>query len=92
MERIRSVFASLSRVELRLLKNYLTGFHKKGDNKALEIIHYLEDCPSISHGDMAELLYSNHKAKGLSMLKPKLLERMLETLNLSINPDHTALA
>ncbi len=56
------------------------------------MIHYLEDCPKISHGDMAELLYGNHKAKGLSMLKPKLLERMLETLNLSINPDHKALA
>ncbi len=74
------------------MRTYLDAFPSRGENKALAFIRYLEDCPTISHGDMAELLYGNPKSKTLSSLKPKLEERMLELFHLSVNGDHQALA
>lgn len=85
MDRIRKVFQSLSKTELRYLKSYLAAFHNKGKNKALEMIEVLEGQPDISQSEMSEALYGNTKSKAFIMLKGRLLEKMLETLSLSIN-------
>ena len=85
MDKIKKIFNSLSKTELRYLKNYLTAFHNKGKNKALELITVLEKKPDISQTDIARKLYGNPKSKAFIMLKKRLLEKMLETLSLSIN-------
>lgn len=93
MERIRSVYTSMSRGEKRLLTRYFEAFSpKSSENKSVQFLKYLDDCPTISHADMAELLYGNPKAKALSMQKPKIWERMMEILHLSVNSDHRAIA
>lgn len=88
MDRIKKVFQSLSKTELRYLKSYLTAFHNKGKNKALEMIEALEKDSTLSQQEMAGLLYGNPKSKAFIMLKSRLLEKMLETLSLSINFDN----
>jgi hypothetical protein len=85
VDRIRKVFQSLSKTEQRYLKSYLAAFHNKGKNKALEMIEVLEAQPDISQQEMAEQLYGNARSKAFIMLKGRLLEKMLETLSLSIN-------
>ena len=42
MDRIKQIYQSLSKTEIRYLKNYLTAFHNKGKNKSLELINILE--------------------------------------------------
>lgn len=85
MERIKQIFHSLSKTELRYLKNYLSAFHTKGPNKALAIIKQLEKNPDISQDALAKKLYGDPKSKAFLMLKSRLMEKMLETLSLSIN-------
>lgn len=85
MDRVKKIFQSLSKTELRYLKNYLTAFHSKGKNKALEMLEILEKHPDISQAEISKRLYGNEKSKAFIMLKGRLLEKMLETLSLSIN-------
>ena len=85
MDRIKQVYQSLSKSEIRYLKSYLTAFHNKGKNKSLELIKVLDKNPNISQDEISEKLYGDPKSKAFIMLKRRLLEKMLETLSLSIN-------
>ncbi len=49
------------------------------------MIEVLENQPAISQQEMATELYGNAQSKAFIMLKGRLLEKMLETLSLSIN-------
>lgn len=89
MDRIRDIYRALSRTEVRNLKKYLSAFHSKGENKALTLIKHLEKHPTIEHADMAEHLYGDAKSKAFIMLKSRLLDKMLESMNMSATlPSH----
>lgn len=85
MDRIRQIYQSLSRTETRYVKRYLTAFHSKGVNKSLELLKILEKQPDITQDEMSAELYGDPKSKAFIMLKGRLLEKLLETLSLSIN-------
>lgn len=85
MDRIREIFQSLSKTEIRYLKSYLSAFHNRGSNKALEMVELIEKSPDFSNGEMAQALYNNPKSKAFIMLKSRIMEKMLETLSLSVN-------
>ncbi|MEM7658408.1 MAG: hypothetical protein AAF399_19935 [Bacteroidota bacterium] len=85
MDRIRDIYQSFSKSEVRYLKNYLIAFHTKGENKSLALIELLEKHPKVTQAEAAEKLYGNAKSKAFLMLKSRLLDKMLETLSLSIN-------
>ncbi|MDX1905969.1 MAG: hypothetical protein SF053_02980 [Bacteroidia bacterium] len=85
MDRIRKLFHTFSKTEVRYLKIQLGAFHNRGSNKALELIEHLERHPEIGNHEMAELLYGEPGSKAFIMLKSRLFERMTETLSLSIN-------
>lgn len=85
LERIQAIFTSLSKQELRYLKHFLNAFHGKGSNKALALVELLEKKPTISQDEASEKLYNDPKSKAFIMLKGRLLEKMQETLSLSIN-------
>lgn len=85
MDRIRKLYLSFTKAEARYLQKYLTAFHAKGRNRALELLEKLEANPSISNKEMAEDLYGDPRSKAFSMLKTRLYEKMLEVITLSIN-------
>ena len=85
MERIKKIFQSFSKTEVRYLKNYLTAFHSRGKNKALEMIEILEKEPDLGNKEMSTRLYGDASSKAFIMLKSRVLEKMLETISLSIN-------
>jgi hypothetical protein len=85
VDRIKKIFFSLSKTEIRYLKHFLTAFHSKGSNKSLELIELLEKKPNLSQAELSERLYGNPQSKAFLMMKKRLLEKMLETLSLSIN-------
>lgn len=85
MKRIRAIYNSLSRQEQRYLKSFLQAFHVKGSNKALALVQLLEQNPSITQHEASLKLYGNPKSKAFIMLKARLLEKMQETLSLTIN-------
>ncbi|MEM6804781.1 MAG: hypothetical protein AAF696_25510, partial [Bacteroidota bacterium] len=80
-----AMFSSLSKQELRYLKNFLNAFHSKGSNKALALIELLEKNPELSQAEAAEYLYGDPKSKAFIMLKARLTDKILETLSLGIN-------
>ncbi|WNJ21106.1 hypothetical protein [Pontibacter sp. G13] len=67
------------------MKQYLTAFHNKGRNRQLELIELLLKHPDMENGQLAKVLYKDQKAKAFIMLKKRLLERMYESLTLSVN-------
>ncbi|GAB4403525.1 MAG: hypothetical protein OHK0039_02820 [Bacteroidia bacterium] len=85
MDKLKQVFLSLSRTEIRYLKNYLSAFHNKGTNKALEFVELMEAHPEMPYSEIAERLYGDPRSKAFLMLKNRLTEKVLETLSLSIN-------
>ena len=85
VDRIKAIFHSLSSAEKRYLNSYLTAFHTKGRNRALELIGLLEKNPDLTQAEMADALYGDPRSKAFIMLKGRLLDKMLETLSLSIN-------
>ncbi|MCB0845242.1 MAG: hypothetical protein KDE26_18460, partial [Bacteroidetes bacterium] len=85
MDRIKKIFQSFSKTEVRYLKNYLTAFHNRGKNKALEMIEILDENPEVDNKEMAIKLYGDASSKAFIMLKGRVLEKMLETMSLSIN-------
>ncbi|MDX2249967.1 MAG: hypothetical protein SF052_24495 [Bacteroidia bacterium] len=85
MDRIKKIFFSLSPTEVRYLKSYLTAFHARGKNRALEMIEILEEQPESDNKSVAETLYGDPHSKAFIMLKGRVLEKMLETLSLSVN-------
>ena len=87
MERIRAVLHSMSKTEIRYLKQYLTAFNPKGEkhNRALEFIRLLEENPEMSQDELAGKLYGSPQDKAYLMLKRRVFDKMLETLSLSVN-------
>ncbi len=85
MERLRKLYHSLSKTEVRYLKSYLEAFHSKGENKALKLVELLECKEEISQDEASRMLYGNPKSKAMIMLRSRLLERILDVLTLSIN-------
>lgn len=85
LERLLEIFGSLSQAELRYLKNYLTAFHNKGKNKALELVELMEAERNLSQDEYSRRLYGDPKSKAFIMLKGRLMEKILETLMLSVN-------
>lgn len=85
MDRIKKIFFSFSKTEVRYLKQYLVAFHSKGSNKSLELIELLEKKPQLSQPEISERLYGDPQSKAFLMMKKRLMEKMLETLSLSIN-------
>lgn len=85
MDRLRKLYHSLSKTEIRYLKSYLEAFHSKGENKALRLVELLESKEEVSQDEASRLLYGNPKSKAMLMLRSRLLERMLDVLTLSIN-------
>jgi len=80
MDRIRQVFSSLSKAELKSLKHLLSVQHSKGDNKPLELLRMLEHDPQLGPEQAAEKLYGDAKSKAFIMMKSRLYERMLDFL------------
>ncbi|MEZ4826176.1 MAG: hypothetical protein R3C61_07755 [Bacteroidia bacterium] len=85
MDRIKKIFHSLSPTEVRYLKSYLTAFHNRGKNRALDMIEILEQNQDMDNRQMSEALYGDPQSKAFIMLKGRVLEKMLETLSLSVN-------
>ncbi|MEL7535002.1 MAG: hypothetical protein AAFN10_27110 [Bacteroidota bacterium] len=85
MDRVKKIFASLSKTEIRYLKNYLTAFHNKGSNKSLELIELIEKHPHWDQAQFSQKLYGDPQSKAFLMMRKRLLEKMMETLSLSIN-------
>ena len=85
MDALKQVFDSLSRTERRYLKSYLTAFHSRGHNRALELVELMEAEPDLSFADIAERMYGDPRSKAFLMLKARVMEKVLETLSLSVN-------
>ena len=85
MDRLRKLYHSLSKAEIRYLKSYLEAFHSKGENKALRLIELLDCNKDISQDEASRILYGNPKSKAMLMLRSRLMERILDVLTLSIN-------
>ncbi len=60
-------------------------FHNKGKNKTLELVEELEKFPNLSQDEYSKRLYDDPKSKAFIMLKSRLMEKMLESLMLSVN-------
>lgn len=86
MDRIKTLYQSLARSEAKALKNFLTAFHTKGENKPLELIRLIEKKPEISAEEAAKRLYGDPRSKAFIMMKARLYEKMTEFLPLSVNP------
>ncbi len=85
MNRLRKLYASFTRAEIRYLKGILTALHHKGDNKALELVRLMEKDPDSGNREMAKKLYGDPRSKAFSMLKSRVFDLMLEVPTLSIN-------
>ncbi|MEL7339412.1 MAG: hypothetical protein AAGM67_02920, partial [Bacteroidota bacterium] len=81
----KKIYASFSKTEVRYLKNYLTAFHNKGRNKSLELIELIEKYPDWDQAKLSQHLYGDPQSKAFLMMRKRLLEKMIETLSLSIN-------
>ena len=88
MNRIKKIFQSLSKTEIRYLKSHLTAFHNKGTNKALLMVRLLEKNPGITQRELSQELYGDPKSKAFIMLKRRLFDKMLEMLSLSAGFKH----
>lgn len=86
MDRIKALYKNLNKSERKALKNYLTAFHSKGENKPLELIRMVEKKPNISVEVVATKLYNDPRSKAFIMMKSRLYEKMTEFLTLSVNP------
>lgn len=87
MDRVKQVYASLSASERKGVRTYLEAFHIKGENKPLELLKLIEKNPAITHDQAASKLYNDPRSKAFIMMKGRLLEKMVEFLPLSVNPD-----
>jgi tetratricopeptide (TPR) repeat protein len=85
VERIKQLYFSLSKQEIRHLKSYLGAFQNRGQNKSLELLELLDQFPDYTQHQLSEALYGDPQSKAFIMLKGRLLEKMLEALSLSVN-------
>jgi tetratricopeptide (TPR) repeat protein len=86
MDRIKSLYTTLNKSEIKALKTYLSAFHSKGENKPLELLRLIEKRPEITQDVAAKKLYGDPRSKAFIMMKSRLFEKMTEFLSLSVNP------
>ncbi|MFM2375550.1 MAG: hypothetical protein RLZZ165_647, partial [Bacteroidota bacterium] len=87
MNRVRELYHSMPPSEKRGLKAYLEAFHQKGESKAIEFLKLLDQDPDITQESSSQKLYHDPRSKAFIMMKGRLLERMIEFLTLSVNPE-----
>ncbi|MFK7970699.1 MAG: hypothetical protein AB8F95_10040 [Bacteroidia bacterium] len=85
MERIRQLWNVFSSSEKRYLRLYLEAFHKGNENTALRLVQLIDRKPDITQEEASLKLYGKARTQAFSMLKGRLLDRMLDVLSLSIN-------
>jgi hypothetical protein len=87
MDRLKSLYFSLSPSEKKSVRNYLEAFHQKGENKSLEFLKLLDHHPDISHESASQKLYDDPRSKAFIMMKSRLSDRLTEFLTISVNPE-----
>jgi hypothetical protein len=87
MDRLKSLYFSLSPSEKKSVRNYLEAFHQKGENKSLEFLKLLDHHPDINHESASQKLYDDPRSKAFIMMKSRLSDRLTEFLTMSVNPE-----
>jgi hypothetical protein len=87
MDRVKTLYFSLSASEKKALRSYLEAYHQKGENKPLEFIKLIDREPEVSHEASAKLLYGDAKSKAFIMMKGRLFDRLMEFTALSMSQD-----
>jgi tetratricopeptide (TPR) repeat protein len=80
MDRIRQLYGTFNKAEIRALKNLLSQTTKKGENKPLELLQMLEADMTLTPEDASRQLYNDPKSKAFLMMKSRLFHRMTEVL------------
>lgn len=80
MDRIRQLYGTFNKSEVRALKNLLGQTTKKGENKPMELLQMLEADPNLSAEEAAIKLYRDPRSKAFLMMKSRLFHRMTEVL------------
>ncbi|MEM1000505.1 MAG: hypothetical protein AAGN35_25860, partial [Bacteroidota bacterium] len=86
MDRIKALYGTFNKSEIKAFKTYLTAFHSKGENKPMELLRLMEKKPGITQDVAAKKLYGDPRSKAFIMMKSRLFEKMTEFLSLSVNP------
>jgi hypothetical protein len=87
MDRVKTLYFSLSSSEKKALRSYLEAFHQKGENKPVEFLKLIDREPEVSHENSAKQLYGDPKSKAFIMMKSRLFERLMEFTALASNGD-----
>lgn len=82
------LYSSLAPSERKAIRTYLDAFHQKGENKNTELLKLLDQDPNISHEEASTKLYGDPRTKAFIMMKHRLIERLIEFMTLSVNPDY----
>lgn len=80
MDRIKQLYGTFNKAEIRALKTHLSQTTKKGENKPLELLQMLEEDMGLSAEEAAKRLYNDAKSKAFLMMKSRLFHRMTELL------------
>ena len=80
MDRIKQLYGTFNKAEIRALKTHLSQTTKKGENKPLELLQMLEEDMALSAEEAARRLYNDAKSKAFLMMKSRLFHRMTELL------------
>jgi hypothetical protein len=80
MDRIKQLYGTFTKAEIRVLKNLLGLTTKKGENKPLELLQMLEENMGLTAEEAARHLYHDPRSKGFLMMKSRLFHRMTEVL------------
>jgi tetratricopeptide (TPR) repeat protein len=80
MDRIKQLYGTFNKAEIRTLKNLLSHTTKKGENKPLELLQMLEEDMGITADEASRRLYNDAKSKAFMMMKSRLFHRMTELL------------
>ena len=83
MEKVQNILQTLSKSEVKYLKQLITVFHGKGDNKLLALIQLIEKKPDITQEEAALKLYQDPKSKAFFMTKGRLMDRLYDLLLLT---------
>lgn len=82
------LYTSLTPSERKAVRTYLEAFHQKGQNKNTELLKLIDQDPNISHEEASVKLYGDPRTKAFIMMKHRLMERLVEFMTLSVNPDY----
>ena len=87
MEKIKAVYTTFSKQEVRYLKFLLEHFHGKKENKFLQLLSLIEKNAAISQEQASTILYGDPHSKAFIMLKKRLYERMKDTVIASVQEE-----